>query len=238
MTSISIEWNSIFLAVSWVLVTLLCYTGALKLYQITANVRLLQPLTHPLITSSTVIIALLYFFDTPVKEYQSNTYLLTLLLGPATVALALPLYNQFSLLLKMGFRVIVPIMIAAIIAPVLSWLAVYLLDAPLNLQLTMLTKSITTPLAMDTAEAIGGIAPLAAIFVITTGIIGAVFGPFIFKLCSITNHAAQGLALGSVAHAIGTARAISISEQCTAFSTLALCINGIVTSIMLPLLFA
>ncbi len=232
------ESHILLTAACWVLVTFICYISALKLYKVTANVPFLQPFTHPLITSTAVLILLLHFFNLAIKDFQSHTYILTLLLGPATVALALPLYNQLSLLIKMGFRVVVPIMVAAIIAPVFSWLAVYLLDAPLNLQLTMLTKSITTPLAMDTADAIGGIAPLAAIFVITTGIVGAVFGPFIFKLFAINNHAAQGLALGSVAHAIGTAKAISISEQCAAFSTLALCINGIVTSIMLPLLFA
>ncbi len=93
--------------------------------------------------------------------------------------------------------------------------------------MTILVKSITTPLAMDAAGAIGGIPSLAAIFVIITGIVGAICGPALFRLMGVHNQAAQGTALGAVSHAIGTARAISISEQCTAFATLALCVNGI-----------
>ncbi len=222
----------------WVSATVFIYFLAIKLYKHSSKIAILQPITHPLITSTSCLLLLFHVTNTSVTQFQSATVLLSAMLGPATVALALPLFNQFKLLVQMGFRALLPIIIASVIAPLFSWLAVYWLDAPLNLQLTMLTKSITTPLAMDTASAIGGIAPLAAIFVITTGIVGAVFGPIIFNLFKIEDHIAQGLALGSVAHAIGTARAISISEQCAAFSTLALCINGIITAFLLPLLFA
>lgn len=234
----SLNFPELLNASIWILATILIYVIAIKLYKLSSNIVYLQPFTHPLITSTTCLLLIFHFTHTSVGQFQSSTTLLSAMLGPATVALALPLFNQFKLLIQMGFRALLPIIIASIIAPVFSWLAVYLLDAPLNLQLTMLTKSITTPLAMDTASAIGGIAPLAAIFVITTGIVGAVFGPIIFSLFKVEDHMAQGLALGSVAHAIGTARAISISEQCAAFSTLALCLNGVITALLLPLLFA
>jgi putative effector of murein hydrolase len=137
----------------------------------------------------------------------------------------------------MNWRVLVPICVGGALAPVLSWTCLYLLNTPLNLQMTVLVKSITTPLAMDAAGAIGGIPALAAVFVISTGIVGAICGPALFALIGVNNPAAQGTALGAVSHAIGTARAISIGEQCTAFATLALCVNGIATSLILPILF-
>ena len=221
----------------WLIVTVIIYFGALHLYKITIPLWFIQPALHPLIVSTLVIILLQSLTHTSVSEYQNHTHLLSALLGPATVALAVPLYKQLSILMTMSWRVLVPIAVAGILSPVISWTCLYLLDTPLNLQMTILVKSITTPLAMDAAGAIGGIPSLAAIFVIITGIVGATCGPALFRLIGVHNQAAQGTALGAVSHAIGTARAISIGEQCTAFATLALCVNGIATSLMLPILF-
>jgi putative effector of murein hydrolase len=221
----------------WLIATVIIYFGALHLYKITRPLWFIQPALHPLIVSTLLIILLQSLTHTSVSEYQNHTHLLSALLGPATVALAVPLYKQLSILMTMSWRVLVPIAMAGILSPAISWTCLYLLDTPLNLQMTILVKSITTPLAMDAAVAIGGIPSLAAIFVIITGIVGAICGPALFRLMGVHNQAAQGTALGAVSHAIGTARAISISEQCTAFATLALCVNGIVTSLILPILF-
>ncbi|MFT7089841.1 MAG: putative effector of murein hydrolase [Glaciecola sp.] len=222
----------------WLIITVAIYFGASYLYKISKPLWFIQPVLHPLIVSTLLVILLQTFTHTSVSEYQEYTHLLSALLGPATVALAIPLYKQLSILMEMSWRVLVPISIAGMLSPLLSWTCLYLLDTPLNLQMTILVKSITTPLAMDAADAIGGIPSLAAIFVISTGIVGAICGPALFRIIGVNNQAAQGTALGAVAHAIGTARAISISEQCTAFATLALCVNGIATSLLLPLLFA
>jgi putative effector of murein hydrolase len=221
----------------WLAITLVVYIGSLKFYALTKSLPYINPLLHPLVVSSAIIIALQVISNTSVTDYQSHTHLLSMLLGPATVALALPLYKQLRILVKMSWRVLLPIVVAGILAPLLSWLSLYTFNTPINLQMTMLVKSITTPLAMDTAEAIGGIPSLAAVFVISTGIVGAICGPTLFALLGVTNHAAQGTALGAVTHAVGTVKAISISEQCTAFATLALCVNGIFTALLLPLLF-
>jgi putative effector of murein hydrolase len=223
---------------AWLCVTVVVYFFSLHLYRLAKPLWFIHPILHPLIVSTVCIILLQWLTHTSVSEYQGYTQLLSALLGPATVALAVPLYKQLNLLLKMNWRVLLPIIISGTLAPVLSWSSVYFLDAPLNLQMTVLVKSITTPLAMDTADAIGGIPALAAVFVISTGIVGAICGPAIFAFIGVHNHAAQGTALGAVSHVIGTARTISISEQCTAFATLALCVNGIVTSLILPILFA
>jgi putative effector of murein hydrolase len=148
-----------------------------------------------------------------------------------------PLYNQIRVLKQLGFKVLLPIVIGGTVAPSLAWFSVYLLDTPMQLQMTMLVKSITTPLAMGTADLIGGSSELAAIIVILTGIVGATFAPWLILLTKADSEYAQGLALGSVAHVIGTSKALSISETCGAFATLGLCLNGIITALLLPLLF-
>lgn len=218
----------------WLFITLMAYTAALWLYKKLNS----HPAFHPLIVSSTLIISCLTLFSISIDAYLDYVWLLAFLLGPATVALAIPLYNQLSVLIKMGWRVITPILIGGTIAPVLAWLSVSFFDTPLKLQMTVLVKSITTPLAMGSAETIGGIASLAAVLVVMTGIVGAIFAPLVFQLSKTHSHMAQGVALGTVAHAVGTSKAISISESCAAFATLSVCVNGIVTAIMLPLLFS
>jgi len=234
MSNMSFTLPWLLQAFAWLSFTVLVYSGCLFLYKLSRGFALF----HPLIVSTLIVILAQQVMGVSVAQYQDYTYLLSFLLGPATVALAVPLYRQSRILIRMNWRVILPILIGGSIAPCLSWLSVYMLDAPLNLQMTVMVKSITTPLAMDTAELISGVPALAAVFVISTGIVGAVCGPWLFQTLHIYNHAAQGTALGAVAHAIGTAKAISISEQCTAFATLALCLNGIITSILLPILFA
>ncbi|MFT4732122.1 MAG: putative effector of murein hydrolase [Gammaproteobacteria bacterium] len=220
---------------------LACLTATLGVYLLSRKLHLWlnqNPLLHPL-TVSTLIIGLgLHFTEIDVVAFKRGITLFELLLGPATVALAVPLYNQLPVLRQLGVRVLAPILIGGSLAPTIAWLSVYLLETPLQLQMTMLVKSITTPLAMGTAELIGGTPELAAVIVILTGIVGATFGPWLIILSKTDSEYAQGLALGSVAHVIGTSKALSISETCGAFATLGLCLNGILTALLLPILFA
>lgn len=220
---------------------LACLTATLGVYLLSRELHLWlnqNPLLHPL-TVSTLIIGLgLHFTEIDVVAFKRGITLFELLLGPATVALAVPLYNQLPVLRQLGVRVLAPILIGGSLAPTIAWLSVYLLETPLQLQMTMLVKSITTPLAMGTAELIGGTPELAAVIVILTGIVGATFGPWLIILSKTDSEYAQGLALGSVAHVIGTSKALSISETCGAFATLGLCLNGILTALLLPILFA
>jgi putative effector of murein hydrolase len=103
--------------------------------------------------------------------------------------------------------------------------------------MTMLAKSITTPLAMEASAHIGGIPALAAVFVITTGIVGAIVATGVFSVLNVRDRQAQGIALGTVAHAIGTAKSIHMGEDVAAMATLGLCVNGIFTALVLPLVF-
>jgi len=218
-----------------------CLAATLGVYLLSRKLHFYlnqNPLLHPLTISTLVIGLCLYVLPIDVAEFKRGVTLFELLLGPATVALAVPLYNQLPVLRQLGLKVVMPIIIGGTIAPLLAWLSVYLLDTPLQLQMTMLVKSITTPLAMGTADLIGGIPELAAVIVILTGIVGATFAPWLIMLTKTDSEYAQGLALGSVAHVVGTSKALSISETCGAFATLGLCLNGILTAVLLPLLFA
>nr|WP_136250240.1 LrgB family protein [Ningiella ruwaisensis] len=218
----------------WLGVTLITYALARKVYVMASH----SPLFHPILVSALLIISLLIAFDVSQEQYQKAALPVAFLLGPATIALAIPLYKQLTTLIRMGWRVVLPVLFGGVLAPTLAWLSIYFFNTPINLQMTMLVKSITTPLAMGTAEAIGGIASLAAVFVIITGIVGAIFAPLVFRLSQTDCEMAQGVVLGTIAHAVGTSKAISISETCAAFATLSVCLNGIVTAILLPLLFA
>ncbi|MEM0912910.1 MAG: LrgB family protein [Pseudomonadota bacterium] len=224
---------------NWLLMSLLSLGITLIAYTLFYNVFLKYrfALLHPIIGTSAVCFLYMHVFSISTKEFQQYTALLVWLLWPATVALAVPLYTQLHLLRSLHWRVIVPILIGGTLAPVLSWSCVALLDVDGQIKMTMLVKSITTPLAMQTAELIGGISSLAAVLVILTGIVVAVFGPTIAMLVKIDNQIAEGIAMGTVGHAIATARAASISEYCLALSSASLCINGLVTSLMLPILF-
>ena len=112
-----------------------------------------------------------------------------------------------------------------------------LLSNDTALQMTMLVKSITTPLAVDVSEITQGIPALAAGIVITTGIVGAIVSSVVFKWLNIHSEVAQGVALGTVAHAIGTVKALQISDKTAALATLSLCVNGITTALIVPILF-
>lgn len=220
--------------VTWIVISLTSYFIGLNCHRLCRS----HPITHPLIITASLVGLCLYTSHTPVSHYQQSTSLLHWLLGPVTVALALPIYRQWQRLRHYGWRLLISIAIGGIIAPLTAWLALYLLDAPFAMQMTMLAKSITTPLAMETSTQIGGIPALAAVFVIITGVVGAIVSSGMFLLFNVTDRQAQGIALGTVAHAVGTAKAIHMGDDVSAMATLGLCVNGILTALVLPLIFS
>ena len=197
-----------------------------------------HPAAHPIIITALFVSLGLYFSNTQVFEYQRAASLLHWLLGPITVALALPIYRQWQKLRHYGWRLVVSIIWGGVLAPFSAWLTLFIFDTPSAIQFTMLAKSITTPLAMESSAHIGGIPALAAVFVIVTGIVGAVVASTIFSLFNVKNRQAQGIALGTVAHAIGTAKAIQMGDDVAAMATLGLCVNGIFTALALPVVFS
>ena len=226
--------NSIHDVLIWVVFTITAYFVALIVYKKSSA----NPLAHPLITTACIVAIGLWFSDTHVEKFQANTKVIDWLLGPATVALALPLYRQINVIKNLGIGIVLPVLIGGFLASFSAWLIMFIASDNLALQMTMLVKSITTPFAMDVADSIGGLAGLAAVIVITTGIVGAVSAGWLFSKFNISKPAAQGVALGTIAHAIGTSKAVQMGDNVAAMATLALCFNGFLTALVLSLLFA
>ncbi|MGB1110745.1 MAG: LrgB family protein [Gammaproteobacteria bacterium] len=195
------------------------------------------PLLNPVLIAIVLIAALLTLTDTPYSEYFEGAQFVHFLLGPATVALALPLYKHFDAIRRSAPALLVSIIsgsVAAIVSAVgLAWL----LDASEQTLISMAPKSVTSPVAMGITEQLGGIPSLTAVFVILTGIIGAMFGPALLDLIGVRDWRARGLAMGVASHGIGTARAIMLNPVAGAFAGLAMGLNALATAILLPLLW-
>jgi len=217
---------------TWLILTIGSFKLGIIIYEKFNKHTLLQPI----IISYVVIMSALFITGISYEEYFKSVEIIHFFLGPATVALALPLYNN----LKYIKSLFIPIMITLVIAGVLSILIavglLWILDAKLPTILSMTTKSITAPIAIITSEQIGAIPSLAVGFVIITGIIGALLGTAIFKFIKIKHDTSKGFALGLISHGIGTARAVEISEKAAAFSALAMGLCGIFTAVFLPLI--
>jgi putative effector of murein hydrolase len=194
-------------------------------------------LFHPIVVGAILIGAIAAVSQTDLLDYQLYTSPINWMLGPVTVALAIPLYQQIKLIHAAGSKGMLVIVVGGCVAPLIAicWLGLFDFSGPI--ELSVLTKSITTPLAMDTAKIIGGLPELAAAVVVITGILGVMFSQIVFKLTRCKDSRAQGLALGTISHAIGTARAHQLGAKSGAFSTMALCVNGIFTAIFLPIIF-
>ncbi|MEO1446548.1 MAG: LrgB family protein, partial [Cyanobacteria bacterium J06635_11] len=171
---------------------------------------------------------------TAYEDYFAGGQFVHFLLGPATVALAIPLYQQFSKLKKVWL----PVSIALISGVTSSTLSTILisrfLGASLQTQLSLSPKSVTAPVAMGISEQIGGLPSLTAALVVTTGIIGATLGSKLFDLLRIQDDSIRGIAMGVAAHGIGTARAFQVSAQMGAFSGLAMALSAFAASVLVP----
>ena len=215
-------------------ITLLAYVLALAVHQRYRR----HPLTNPVLLAVVLLVTLLLLTDTPYPSYFAGAQFVHFWRGPATVALAIPLYAQLGRVRAMRWPVLLGLAAGALTAVVSAVGSAWLLGASVPTQLSLAPKSVTTPIAMAVAERIGGIASLTAVLVIVTGIVGAVIAPALFRLLRVQDHAIQGFALGVTAHGIGTARALQISEEAGAFAALAMGLNGVVTALLLPALFS
>ncbi len=213
-------------------VTLAAYAAASRVYR-----RLkLYPLANPVLLAVLALVALLVITDTPYQAYFEGAQFVHFLLGPAIVALAVPLYNQFHHVrrssLAIGVAIVAGSATAALSAIGIAWA----LGASKETLLSLAPKSVTAPIAMGIAEKIGGVPSLTAVLVILTGITGGVFATWTLNLIRVRDWRCRGLAVGVAAHGIGTARALQLSEVAGAFSSLAMGLNGLATAVLLPLL--
>lgn len=210
--------------------TMLAYVGADWLWR-----RLGQPaLLHPVLVAIVALVTILRLTNTPYDTYFAGAQFVHFLLGPATVALAVPLYRNIALVRKSAFAIGIAI-VAGSLTSVVSGIAIArYLGATDAVTRSLAPKSVTAPIAMGISEHIGGIPTLTAALVIITGITGAILAPFIFGRGK-PDWAARGLAIGMASHGIGTARALSLDTTAGAFASLALGLNAIASSLLVPL---
>ena len=194
-----------------------------------------SPLANPLLVSILFFIGLFSFTPLIYQDYATANLPFIWLLEPAVVALAIPLFSQIKQIKKQFRAIMISCCFGVVIAISTCLSTALLLTDDKILLLSLLPKSVTSPIAMAIANETGGLASLAAAVVIAVGLLGALGGFSLLNLCKITNPQAQGLAMGCSAHAIGTAKAMEVGNEQGAFSSLALVISGILTAVLAPL---
>lgn len=215
----------------WIIVTISAYKIGILVYQKSGKNALLQPI----VIAYMIMLPILILANIPYKQYFESVSIIHFLLGPATVALALPLYKNLKLIRSYFMPIVVTLFLGGTFT-ILSALGIlWLFDASKTTMLSMTTKSVTAPITIITAQDIGAIPSLAMGFVVITGLLGALFGSFIFKILRIKHDAAKGFALGLISHAIGIARAVEISDKAAAFAALAMGLVGVVIAVLLPI---
>jgi len=215
-------------------VTLVAYSVAYRLYEVAG----MRPLLHPVVVAVALLIAFLQLGDIGYVDYFEGAQFVHFLLGPATVALAVPLYQQLPKLRQLWLPVIVATLIGVSVGALSSVGLAYALGATLETQLTLAPKSVTAPVAMGISEQIGGLPSLTAVLVVVTGILGAVIGGRLFTLLRVQDDSVRGVAMGITAHGIGTARAFQLSSEMGAFSGLAMALSALASAVLLPGLLA
>ncbi|GKX27605.1 membrane protein [Vallitalea longa] len=184
---------------------------------------------HPLLISIGLIIGVLLIFDIPLDSYEKGGDMISYLLGPATVILAVPLYKQFHLF-KQNKK---PILIGIIVGVLTTITSVFALCKVFSyeqeLLYTLIPKSITTPIGIEVANSIGGIPSITVVAIVLTGITGAIIAPIILKLFRINDKVAIGIAIGTSSHAVGTSKAMEMGEIEGAMSGLSIGLAGIIT---------
>lgn len=193
------------------------------------------PIFNPLLTSIVIVIVILKIFNIDFEFYNKGGQFINMFLGPATVILAVPLYKQL-LLLKKNF---VPIIIGISVGSVVSVISVILLSTVFNFDkeiiISLIPKSVTTPIGVEISNSLGGITGITVMAVILTGITGAIIAPTVCKIFKINNPVARGIGIGTASHAVGTSKALEIGETEGAMSSLAIGIAGLITVVVAPI---
>ncbi|TKB50544.1 LrgB family protein [Ferrimonas sediminicola] len=212
------------------LLTLLAYQFACELHRRCGS----TPLLNPVAVSCTLIILVLLLADIPYRHYFEGAQFVHFLLGPAIVALAVPLYQQLARLRALLLPLGVVLVLGSLLSAASALITAALLGADEITLKSLAPKSVTTPVAMGITEAVGGEPSLTAFIVVTTGIIGAILGPWVFRRLGIADERIQGIALGLAGHGIGTARAFQIGVQAGSFSGLTMALSALLNGVFLP----
>lgn len=222
--------NTFFVAILGIAVTVGLFFAMLKVYQ-----KWAYPIFLPILTCTVIISCALIFFDIPYDQYMVGGEWIQKLLGPAVVALAIPLYNQRKLINQYKFTILTSVVLAMIagIISVVSLLALF--NASEAFILSSIPKSMTTPVAMEVSDEIKGLPSLTAVLVMIAGFSGAIFGPLLYKLFRIDSAISRGVAMGSASHGVGISKLKEFDEETLSMGSLAMSLSAVVGSFICPI---
>jgi predicted murein hydrolase (TIGR00659 family) len=200
--------------------------------------RTRSPLFQPVLVAIVVIVLVLKIGDVDYSEYLVGGSYIGFWLGPATVALALPLHHEWHLVRRAAIPILTGVAVGAVVSICAAILVTDWTGGSRELQLTMAPKAATTPVSLALSSQIGGIPALTAVLTILAGITGAIVGPWVLDRIGVRDLRARGIAMGSVTHGIGTARALAESRTEGAFSALCMGLTAVATSVLVPILVA
>lgn len=210
--------------------TIACYQAGVWLYRRSRHF----PLLHPTVSAAVGVAAALHGLDLDLALYTDGVALLNLLLGTATVALALPLYRQLHLIRQLARPILITTVAGSLLAAVAAGGIAWLFGAEPRTVMSLIPKSISTPFAIGVSREIGGLEALTTGVVMLTAVVGISVAPLCFRLLRITDPRVQGFSLGIAAHAMGTVRALETSAVGGAFASLGLCLAGTFSAVVLP----
>ena len=213
---------------------LLALTFAVYAISQIVQIRTQLSFLNPILISAIVIISYLKLTDVSIENYNEGGKYIEFWLKPTIVALGVPLYKQLSTIRKQLLPLIMSELAGCVAGVISVVLVARLLGATQEVVLSLAAKSVTTPIAMEVTKTVGGIPSLTAAVVICVGIFGGMTGFRVMRLTHIGSPIAQGLSLGTAAHAMGTSRAMDVSDKYGAFASLGLTINGIFTALLTP----
>lgn len=198
--------------------------------------KLKSPILNPILVSVVLILVFLAITGMPVSDYKAGMGTLSWLLTPATICLAVPMYEQFQVLKKN-----LPMILAGVAAGAVSCLIMVLLFGILVgfdplLTISLLPKSITTAIGVALSEMLGGMTGVTTAAIVFTGIFASIMGPAFCRIFRLTNPVAQGVAFGTAGHVIGTSKANELDPLTGAVSSLSLVVAGLITAVVLPVL--
>ncbi|WP_323745912.1 LrgB family protein [Diaphorobacter caeni] len=227
------EWTGFALAaVLWIAVTFAAYLIAQRLYRRFGG----NPVLVPVATTSLMVMLVLWLSGTQYIHYAAATKALNWWVGPATVAIAIPLFAQLDRLKRIWKPLLIALLVGSIVA-ILSAIGIaWALGGSWQTLASLMPKSATMPIAIPMAERFGGLPALAAVAVVITGVVGTVISHPLLRLLKVTDPAARGFSIGLTAHAIGMARELQVNQVSGSFAALAMGLNGILTALLIPIL--
>jgi predicted murein hydrolase (TIGR00659 family) len=219
-----------FIAVFIIIATVALYLVMAKVY-----VRFSYPILIPVLTTTVFIILLLFAFHVPYDKYMIGGKWINSLLGPAVVALAYPLYKQREMLVKYSIPIIGGVFVGLFAGMISGLVFAEVFGIDRSLILSIIPKSITTPVAIQIATGLGGVPSMTVVFVMIAGFSGVILGPLLLKWIRIKSSLGKGIALGSASHALGTSKAFEYGELTVSMSSVSMTLSAVLGSVFGPI---